>query len=148
MVQEGGSEAAQDSEQESAEAEDRGSVEVEKQASAMPATPSLEQNGVSDKLVAPGVDQMLWGDKYDLIFKLQDRRDDYEEDIDWEDVRKDQGYPWSRQTLESALHGLIQLLRDNGREVDSDDFPGTVDDVMDFISEEHGDELEDHYGAA
>ncbi|KNG50517.1 DNA-binding protein REB1 [Stemphylium lycopersici] len=118
---------------------------VQDQSTVAPTTPPPDTPPKSEESVAPGVDQMLWGDKYDLIFKLQDRRDDYEEDIDWEDVAKEQSYPWSLETLQTALHQLIQLLRDNGREVDTEDFPGTVDDVMDLISEEHGAELEDHY---
>ncbi|EUC51396.1 hypothetical protein COCMIDRAFT_79609 [Bipolaris oryzae ATCC 44560] len=133
---------AQVSEQGSAEARDESVVESA-------ALSGEEAEDVSEPSAGPGgVDQMLWGDKYDLIFKLQDRRDDYEEEIDWEDVRKDQGYPWSTETLKAALHGLIRVIGERGREVDADDFPGTIDDVMDFISEEHGAELEEHYQAA
>ncbi|KAJ6203333.1 hypothetical protein J3E72DRAFT_401731 [Bipolaris maydis] len=138
--EEGGDEA-QASEQGSAEARDESVV-------GSGASWGKEEKGVSEASSGAGVDQMLWGDKYDLIFKLQDRRDDYEEEIDWEDVRKDQGYPWPTETLKAALHELIGVIGERGREVDADDFPGTVDDVMDFISEEHGTELEEHYQPA
>ncbi|EUC33297.1 hypothetical protein COCCADRAFT_96451 [Bipolaris zeicola 26-R-13] len=137
-----GSDEAQGSEQSSAEAKDESVV------GPAAALSGEEAEDVSEPSAGPGVDQMLWGDKYDLIFKLQDRRDDYEEEVDWEDVRKDQGYPWSTETLKAALHELIGVIGERGREVDADDFPGTIDDVMDFISEEHGAELEEHYQPA
>jgi hypothetical protein len=47
--------------------------------------------------------------------------------------------------LKTALEEMVQLLRDNDKEVDVDDLPGTVDDIMDFISEKHGNEIEEYY---
>jgi len=104
-----------------------------------------EEPDDSKNTTEPGVDQMLWGDKYDLISKLQERRDEdeTEEDIDWQEVAK--GGVWAPQTLQSALQQLVQLLRDQGKDVDEDDLPGTVDDIMDMICNKHADELEDHY---
>nr|AGU10653.1 Myb-like DNA-binding domain [uncultured organism] len=99
------------------------------------------------EITAPGVDQMLWGDKYDLISKLQERRDEdeTEEDVDWQEVANGLNDVWTPQTLQTALRQLVELLRDRGKDVDEDDFPGTVDDIMDMICGEHGQELEDHF---
>ncbi|USP79954.1 hypothetical protein yc1106_07228 [Curvularia clavata] len=135
------SDTTQDSRHDAAEVE----VQSEVGSEIGSATPLPKEHNVPEGSAEPSVDQMLWGDKYDLIFKLLDRRDDYKEDIDWEDVRKDQAYPWSEETLKAALGQLIQLVRDTGREVDADDFPGTIDDVMDLITKEHAAELEEHY---
>jgi hypothetical protein len=101
---------------------------------------------VQEKEVQPeSVDSMLWGDKFDLLLAIADRRDDSQEDIDWDDIAKAQNHPWSTETLRTALQGLIQLARDSGKDVDEEDFPGTIDDIIDFISSEHAGELEEHY---
>jgi hypothetical protein len=94
---------------------------------------------------ASSVDKMLWGDKFDLMMALSERRDDYEEQIEWEEVAKPLKYPWSIQALQSALHAMVQLLRDDGKEVDMDDLPAVVDDILEFIAQEHPDELEKYY---
>jgi hypothetical protein len=91
------------------------------------------------------VDDMLWGDKFDLLLAIADRRDDSQEDIDWDDIAKAQKNPWSTETLRTALQELIQLARDNGKDVDEEDFPGTIDDIIDFVSSEHAEELDEHY---
>ncbi|KAF1834871.1 hypothetical protein BDW02DRAFT_568699 [Decorospora gaudefroyi] len=116
-------------------------------------TPSPKKRGkpkksrvVSPTTRTPGVEHMLWGDKFDLMYAIADRRDEDAEDIDWKDLAKQQqNYAWTPQTLQAALHQLVQLLRDNGKEVDMDDFPGTVDDIVDFLMQEHAEELEQHY---
>jgi hypothetical protein len=93
--------------------------------------------------------KMQWGDLYDLISKLQERRDEEEGDIDWdgvaEEVATDRDYIWSPGALQTALGVLMDLLRENDKEVDEDDLPGTVDDIMDYISAEHGNEIEEYY---
>jgi hypothetical protein len=119
--------------------------------------PSSEGNQTSGKPNIPDGEKptiadttkMQWGDLYDLIAKLQERRDEEEGEIDWEgvaeEVATDRNYIWSAQTLKTALEEMVQLLRDNDKEVDVDDLPGTVDDIMDFISEKHGNEIEEYY---
>ena len=108
---------------------------------------TTEEAGEPKEITAPGVDQMLWGDKYDLIAMLQERRDEdeSEEDVDWHEVANGLNNVWTPQTLQTALRQLVELLRDQGKDVDEDDFPGTVDDIMDMICGEHGEELEDHF---
>ncbi|RMZ72034.1 hypothetical protein GMOD_00007023 [Pyrenophora seminiperda CCB06] len=108
---------------------------------------STKESGKPEETTAPGVDQMRWGDKYDLISKLQERRDEDEtaEDVDWDEVANILDNVWTPQTLQTALRQLVQLLHDQGKDVDEDDYPGTVDDIMDMICSEHGEELEDHY---
>ncbi|KAI4915135.1 hypothetical protein J4E90_005174 [Alternaria incomplexa] len=104
-----------------------------------------------EKLTVNAGDKMQWGDKYDLIASLQNHRDDREEDGDFnwdkiaEEVAAERKYMWTPQVLQTALDQLIQLLRDNCKEVDEDDLDGTVDDIMDFISSEHGEQLDEYY---
>jgi hypothetical protein len=104
------------------------------------------------KVTVSDVEKMQWGDKFDVITKLQERRDEEEGDIDWEgvaeEVAADRKYIWSQQALRTMLEHLIQLLRDHDKEVDVDDLPATVDDVMDFISREHVSQIEEYYDAS
>ena len=106
--------------------------------------PGLYKPTVSDS------SKMQWGDLYDLIARLQERRDEEEGDIDWEGVAEemsteDRNYIWSEETLRTAFEDMVQLIKDSGKEVDTEDLPGTVDDIMDFVSGEHGDEIEEYY---
>jgi hypothetical protein len=104
------------------------------------------------KLTVSDVEKMQWGDKFDVIAKLQERRDEEEGEIDWEgvaeEVAADRKYIWSQQALRTMLEHLIQLLRDHDKEVDADDLPATVDDVMDFISRVHASQIEEYYDAS
>ncbi|CAN9429586.1 unnamed protein product [Alternaria alternata] len=106
--------------------------------------PGLHKPTVSDS------SKMQWGDLYDLIARLQERRDEEEGDIDWEGVAdemstEDRNYIWSEETLRTAFEDMVQLMKDSGKEVDTEDLPGTVDDIMDFVSGEHGGEIEEYY---
>jgi hypothetical protein len=100
---------------------------------------------VSRTTSTPGVDRMLWGDVNDLMLALSGRRDQYEDEIDWDDVAKSLTYPWSLQSLQSALQEMIQLLRDNDKEVDPDNLASVIDDILDFMLENHAEKLDDHY---
>ncbi|RYO53966.1 hypothetical protein AA0116_g10177 [Alternaria tenuissima] len=107
-------------------------------------------NPGSSKPTVADSSKMQWGDLYDLIARLQERRDEEEGDIDWEGVAEemsteDRNYIWSEETLRTAFEDMIQLIKDSGKEVDTEDLPGTVDDIMDFISGEHGGEIEEYY---
>ncbi|KAI4613919.1 hypothetical protein J4E80_006607 [Alternaria sp. BMP 0032] len=116
---------------------------------AQPGVTSTDFDG--PKLTLSTGDKMQWGDKYDLIASLQNHRDDREEDGDFnwdkiaEEVAEERKYIWTPQVLQTALDQLIQLLRDNCKEVDEDDLDGTVDDIMDFISSEHGEQIDEYY---
>ncbi|RYN75526.1 hypothetical protein AA0117_g6340 [Alternaria alternata] len=121
-------------------------LDEEKSQSSPPPTinPGSSKPTVSDS------SKMQWGDLYDLIARLQERRDEEEGDIDWEGVAEemsteDRNYIWSEETLRTAFEDMVQLIRDNGKEVDTEDLPGTVDDIMDFVSGEHGGEIEEYY---
>ncbi|KAG9185970.1 hypothetical protein G6011_02526 [Alternaria panax] len=96
-----------------------------------------------------GTPKMQWGDIYDLIATLQERRDEEEGDVDWngiaEEMTSERSYIWHVDTLRKALEEMVQLLRDNDKEVDTEDLPGTVDDVMDYISERHGGSVEEYF---
>lgn len=116
---------------------------------AQPSVTSANSDGTKPTVSAG--DKMQWGDKYDLIASLQNHRDDREEDGDFnwdkiaEEVAAERKYIWTPQVLQTALDQLIQLLRDNCKEVDEDDLDGTVDDIMDFISSEHGEQIDEYY---
>jgi hypothetical protein len=118
----------------------------EKSQSSPPAT----TNPGSSKPIVSDSSKMQWGDLYDLIARLQERRDEEEGDIDWQGVAEemsteDRNYIWSEETLRTAFEDMVQLIKDSGKEVDTEDLPGTVDDIMDFVSGEHGGEIEEYY---
>ncbi|RYN19638.1 hypothetical protein AA0112_g11045 [Alternaria arborescens] len=118
----------------------------EKSQSSLPPT----TNPGSSKPIVSDSSKMQWGDLYDLIARLQERRDEEEGDIDWEGVAEemsteDRNYIWSEETLRTAFEDMVQLIKDSGKEVDTEDLPGTVDDIMDFVSGEHGGEIEEYY---
>ncbi|CAO2654293.1 Nn.00g110260.m01.CDS01 [Neocucurbitaria sp. VM-36] len=93
----------------------------------------------------PGLGQMRWGDKFDLMEAILNREKNSAENIDWQDVAAAMQHSWSVRTLQAAQQLLFETVREKDLVDAEASFEDLADAVLSFLTEEHGDELKDHY---
>jgi hypothetical protein len=137
--------AQPDKDSEDARAKEKGESSGENEV--QPSITSI--NSDSPKPIVSAATKMQWGDKFDMVLELSSCRPDEEGDIDWDGIAEklatNRNYMWSPKALQSMLDLLIQQLRNSDKEVDMDDLPGTMDDLLDFITNEYREEIDDFY---
>ncbi|KAJ4992239.1 DNA-binding protein REB1 [Stagonosporopsis vannaccii] len=104
-------------------------------------------------LSPPGADDMLWGDKFDLIAELSEQAATNEitsdDEIAWKEVAKNMNHRWSVRTLQTAFKQLCELALDGeGNDDDDEDLTHRLALLFNYIKENHRDEIEDRYQAA
>lgn len=109
-----------------------------------PLTPMSRKGSYQSVASTPGVDRMLWGDKFDLMEAIAAPKYADNSSIDWHEIAAAMGWSWSVRTLQAALREL------SGKVGHSDEntkrsFQDTVDAILEFLAQEHGEELGDHY---
>jgi hypothetical protein len=88
----------------------------------------------------PGVAQMRWGDKLDLLEAVASGSSENEEDIDWHAVVAELNGSWSVRTLQRALKQLLRLVPNQGKVAD------TAFAVVEHLFEIHSPEtLKEHF---
>jgi hypothetical protein len=96
----------------------------------VPATPFVSRPQSIVQPRTPGVAQMRWGDKFDLLEAVVGGSFENEEDIVWQTVLAHMGHhSWSVRILQAALKELLLLVPDQGNVTD------TAFDVMEHLSE-------------
>ncbi|KAH6643642.1 hypothetical protein C7974DRAFT_1991 [Boeremia exigua] len=97
----------------------------------------------------PGPDDMLWGDKFDLVDELiqQATADENvsDEQIGWQDIVEKMNQRWSVRTLRTAYKQLCELVLDP--ETD-DNLTARLFSIYAFIKDSHFNEVEDRYQPA
>ncbi|KAF2819847.1 hypothetical protein CC86DRAFT_362231 [Ophiobolus disseminans] len=106
----------------------------------VPTTSELQPQPPVSRPRTPGVAQMRWGDKFDLLEAVINREPDHEEDLDWHDVVAAMKRPWSIKTLQAALRELLTLVMDQGTLYD------TLIELIQLVHKQHTNaELNEHY---
>jgi hypothetical protein len=109
----------------------------------IPATaPAPSLTSIAFQSASPGVAQMRWGDKLDLLEAVASGSSENEEDIDWRAVAAALNGSWSVTTLQRALKQLLQLVSDQGNVID------TAYAAVEHLSNVHSSEtLKEHFNA-
>lgn len=106
-------------------------------------------------LSPPGPDDMLWGDKFDLVAEVSEQVTTHQctsdDQIVWQDIAKNMDFRWSVRTLQIAFKQLCELILD-GEDVeddddDDDDMTSRLTLLLHYMKENHKDEMEDRYQA-
>lgn len=96
-----------------------------------------------------GPDDMLWGDKFDLVAGLLEQTNANEstsnDEIAWRDIKKRTSNKWSVQTLKTAFKRLCALVLDPE---DDGDLGSRLQKLLNYMKENHENELEDQYHTA
>ena len=99
-------------------------------------------------LHAPGPEDMLWGDKYDLVTYLVLQRGEsglaWYDQIDWRDIVRKMGPMWSAHTLQEAYKQLCELVLDGV----TDDLELALNSFLAHIAANHEHQENERYQAA
>lgn len=99
-------------------------------------------------LHAPGPEDMLWGDKYDLVTYLVLQRGEsglaWYGQIDWRDIVRKMGPMWSAHTLQEAYKQLCELVLDGV----TDDLELALNSFLAHIAANHEHQENERYQAA
>ena len=105
-----------------------------------PTTPLPGQLRPVSRPRTPGVKQMRWGDKFDLVEAVALREPENEEDIDWYDLAATMKHTWPIRTLQAALKELLDLVMDQGT------LSETAIELLQYLGRQFtDDELKEHY---
>jgi hypothetical protein len=109
----------------------------------IPRTPLQNGNAVQSVLQTPavGLEEMRWGDKFDLVASIaEDMSISEEEDIDWHKISETLNNTWSVRVLQAALKDLLLLVEDQGR------FVSTIVELASYLTEHCSEkEINQHY---
>ncbi|KAJ4319775.1 RNA polymerase I enhancer binding protein [Neodidymelliopsis sp. IMI 364377] len=110
-------------------------------------TKGRKSTGPVTQARAPGPEDMLWGDKFDLTGHLAEQavENDWTSDdqIAWQDIAEKMDLKWSVPTLQTAYKQLLGLV-----EEEEEEFLPALTSIYAYIVENHKLETEDHYTPA
>ena len=81
----------------------------------------------------PGIDKIMWMDKFCLVEAIKHAQDQTEDVIDWDAIAEKSGLTWSKRPLQAALHELFALAERNGTVQTGMPFQRKVDAVVDLL---------------
>lgn len=100
------------------------------------------------ELNPPGPEDMLWGDKFDLIGQLIEQANangcETDDQIVWQDIAENLNQTWSVRTLQTAYKQLRELVDDAADE----GLMASLASLYAFMVENHMSEMEDRYRLA
>ncbi|KAF2631483.1 hypothetical protein BU25DRAFT_445614 [Macroventuria anomochaeta] len=101
------------------------------------------------ELNPPGPEDMLWGDKFDLVALLieQAAANDCESDdqIVWQDIAEKMNHTWSVRTLQTAYKQLHEVVLEDDAD---ENLKMALTSLYGFIKKNHINEVEDRYQPA
>ncbi|KAF2845396.1 hypothetical protein T440DRAFT_483391 [Plenodomus tracheiphilus IPT5] len=121
---------------------------AEHQVKTVSATPPSRQPSSKSIDDTHGVAKMLWGDKFDLIEAIMQHRCSQEASIDWGAIVATMRQTWSTKTLQVALGEMLDVVKRDEQPGGKTSFEDRLFAVLDFLEEEHGDEVHEHYNAS
>lgn len=93
----------------------------------------------------PGSDDMLWGDKMDLVTYLAEQKllneFEWSDQIIWQDVAKRMGPIWSTDTIQNAYEQLCELVLGEP----TDDLSLALGSIVAYIQTNHNDKDNERY---
>jgi hypothetical protein len=109
-------------------------------------TKGRKSTGVVTQPRAPGPEDMLWGDKFDLTGHLVEQAVEngwtWNDQIAWQDIAERMESKWSVPTLQTAYKQLLELVEEE------EEFLPTLTSIYAYIVDNHKLETDDHYTPA
>jgi hypothetical protein len=106
---------------------------------------SRESAATVTELHPPGPDDMLWGDKFDLVGHLIEQATENgcetDDQIVWQDIAEKMNQTWSVRTLQTAYKQLNELVEHGEDET----LITCLANIYGFMNENYRNELEDRY---